>query len=237
MSWAEVKKINSRFDIPVNHYTWMLDYKTYGQDSYVYQDSEVWHEFMQSRIAINDKATYLVSGHYFMDNNLDIGRLFAALSGINTAPFANVHTMADLNGNTEALQVIFDHNKASEIYLQICGKSPVTATSYDQTCFLIRAISNGRGYSYTSDNYTATDIYGARSGAKYVDLDGKEVVVSNAVNNAGHNVDCAGKTWEIKKVVKSFASLRADTRTSYRTPGGETITNFSYDTTFYYIDF
>lgn len=57
MSWGEVKKINSDLKVPLNHLIWLNDYKTYGVNSYVFQNKDMLHELYRDyRLSINDKA-------------------------------------------------------------------------------------------------------------------------------------------------------------------------------------
>lgn len=51
--WALGKKLNSQIaDVPLNHLIWLNDYKTYGEDSYVFNDKDIWNELLQSYLLI-----------------------------------------------------------------------------------------------------------------------------------------------------------------------------------------
>lgn len=57
MSWGEIRKaVNSDLNVPLNHLIWLNDYKTYGEDSYVFARKDILHELYRDyRITINDK--------------------------------------------------------------------------------------------------------------------------------------------------------------------------------------
>lgn len=55
MSWDEIKhSVNSNIATPLNHLIWLNDYKTYGEDSYVFQNKDIWNELLRDLIFIND---------------------------------------------------------------------------------------------------------------------------------------------------------------------------------------
>lgn len=67
--WALGKKLNSRIaDIPLNHLIWLQDYKTYGEESYVFKDKDILHELYTSPIAVNDLALYEEAWKWLAEN-------------------------------------------------------------------------------------------------------------------------------------------------------------------------
>lgn len=64
MSWSEVKKINSDLGAPLNHLIWLNDYKTYGENSYVFQDKRILKELYASPIAANDVQIFIEAANY-----------------------------------------------------------------------------------------------------------------------------------------------------------------------------
>ena len=55
--WALGKKLNSRVaDVPINHLIWLNDYKTYGENSYVFRDKGIWNELCNTEFAWKDKT-------------------------------------------------------------------------------------------------------------------------------------------------------------------------------------
>lgn len=69
MSWAEVKKaVNSDVLVPLNHLIWLIDYKTFGQESYVFNTKRILHELYTSPCAFNDKKMYEESWKWLSEN-------------------------------------------------------------------------------------------------------------------------------------------------------------------------
>lgn len=57
--WGLGKKLNSQIaDVPLNHLIWLNDYKTFGENSYVFQNKDMLHELYRSPIAANDLSIY-----------------------------------------------------------------------------------------------------------------------------------------------------------------------------------
>lgn len=45
---------SAALDTPLNHMIWLQDYKTYGENSYVFQNKDILHELYKSSVAAND---------------------------------------------------------------------------------------------------------------------------------------------------------------------------------------
>lgn len=59
------KKLNSQIaNVPLNHLIWLQDYKTYGEDSYVFRDKRILKELYASPIAANDVQIYKEAKNY-----------------------------------------------------------------------------------------------------------------------------------------------------------------------------
>lgn len=84
MSWPEVYKINSDFNSPLNHLIWLNDYKTYGQNSYVYNDKDKWSELLSDYLlCMNDFGVAQYSLEYANTHN-QAGKAFSAVYGTET---------------------------------------------------------------------------------------------------------------------------------------------------------
>lgn len=78
--WALGKKLNSRVaDVPINHLIWLNDYKTYGENSYVFQNKDILHELYRSPISANDVKILGEAFTYITDNETSfIGKFLAS---------------------------------------------------------------------------------------------------------------------------------------------------------------
>ena len=88
--------INSAaLDTPLNHLIWLNDYKTYGENSYVFRDKDILHELYKSvRISANDNTIYIEAFNAIIDNNYPIvGVYFGAINDIKQSD-------ADINWNS-----------------------------------------------------------------------------------------------------------------------------------------
>ena len=104
MSWDEIKKgVNSDLNVPLNHLIWLNDYKTYGEDSYVFQNKDIWNELMMSRCAINDRS---VAGHVhqYANEHNRIGEVMNLTYGIDKSiNWSTIHNMNDVCSNPDAI--------------------------------------------------------------------------------------------------------------------------------------
>ena len=68
--WALGRKLNSQVEgVPLNHLIWLNDYKTYGEDSYVFQNKDILHELYKSHISANDISMLSQAFNFIFDNN------------------------------------------------------------------------------------------------------------------------------------------------------------------------
>lgn len=75
--WTLGKKLNSQIaDVPLNHLIWLQDYKTYGEDSYVFQDKDIYNELMRSAPAINDINTFSEALTHISEDGVNFGSFF-----------------------------------------------------------------------------------------------------------------------------------------------------------------
>ena len=110
MSWTEVKgSINSDITVPLNHLLWLNDYKTFGQESFVFNDKRLLHELFTSAPAFNDKQSYHAAWTWLAAN--ENGRLAKYMRKF--VPFIGyedhaVDTITDILMDAEMIERIVD---------------------------------------------------------------------------------------------------------------------------------
>ena len=116
--------------------------------------------------------------------------------------------------------------------------TPVSATSYNGTCYIVDVTNSGRSYSNTS-NVSAYRQYVytyAKSGAKYTLEDGTVVTAISSVSD-GNSGTFTKETVKIGKIASSFSSISATSRyVETNTYAGSTVTSSTttYNSTFIY---
>lgn len=100
----------------------LMHYKTYGEDSYVFQHKDVWEDFLQSFVAINDVATSTIAFSFLTENNIDpliaMGNIYG--TGID---FTQYDSFAGVISDVENISKILNHNVMFELvlgYLPYC---------------------------------------------------------------------------------------------------------------------
>ena len=129
MSWDEIKKgVNSDLSVPLNHLIWLNDYKTYGKDSYVFQNKDILHELYMSSVAINDMNINPEAIDYAKNNNC-IGSAVKSVYGIDTSlNWSDVHTVDDLINNKDTLSCAITNENMLNMFLQYFVESEVAMT-------------------------------------------------------------------------------------------------------------
>lgn len=87
----------------------LMHYKTYGEESYVFQHKDVWEDFLQSFVAINDVATSAIAFSFLTENNIDplvaMGSVYG--TGID---FTQYDSFAEVISDVENVNKILDHD-------------------------------------------------------------------------------------------------------------------------------
>lgn len=120
--------INSvALDTPLNHLIWLNDYKTYGEESYVFQNKDILHELYNSiQLSMNDKRLRAEAFDYILSINERVGLALGAIYGSGNIDwsdyptFESVITLSEtldlLTGKTDLVNVIVkDESRMSQI--------------------------------------------------------------------------------------------------------------------------
>lgn len=113
MSWDEVKKaVNSDLGVPLNHLIWLNDYKTYGENSYVFQDKDVLHELYKSSISSKDNGIFQEALSYFIGIDSYLGMFIKNMFSDhkNDKRLSSIDTMYELVSIYDPLLWIFTEN-------------------------------------------------------------------------------------------------------------------------------
>lgn len=99
--------VNSDPKTTLNHMIWLNEYKTYGENSYVFQDKRLWRELCCSPIAVNDC--------YFMNNTLEYlaenstanaNGVLSKMYGCDSIKQLDCYTLDEILGSTEAMRIL-----------------------------------------------------------------------------------------------------------------------------------
>lgn len=134
MSWGEVEKINSwaKKGVPLNHLIWLQDYKTFGEDSYVFRDKEIYHELMFSKPAINDAVTTDMSFSYMEGLGVDmITNYYLNVYGFdkNVANILSSKTYEEISENLDDLKTLFSSSRVTVSLIESKMQSLIDAIS------------------------------------------------------------------------------------------------------------
>lgn len=238
MSYAEIgRAINSRPSMPLSHYIWLDAYKTYGEGSYVYRDKGIWGDLMQGRVAANDSATYRQALAFALDNGVALGKFLGRISGITPALCNGVAAAGDIVPGTGLADEVARNELAFLSYVHSGGEALTPhgsilreAGSRSGECYLVKAVTRGRSYSYSSTH--GWTYSGCKSGAQYTGMDSTAVTLGAALNTSNSGYVYTQEEWGVGKLVKGFASVDARTTDSHPSYGTRILT---YSSVFYYV--
>lgn len=109
--WGLGKKLNSQIEgVPLNHLIWLNDYKTYGEDSYVFQNKDMLHELYKSGIAPNDGFILIDALEYVLKNDpYIIGKWLSKRFEFTGIPaMSDYHTLQDCLSNIDVVNKLLD---------------------------------------------------------------------------------------------------------------------------------
>lgn len=111
MSWEEIKKgVNSDLNVPLNHLIWLNDYKTYGENSYVFNEKDILHELYNSyRISMNDMTIRSEAMQYISDQNKKVGSALKAIYGLEV-DMKGAETWEEIAGDQSIYKSIIANN-------------------------------------------------------------------------------------------------------------------------------
>ena len=150
----------------------LMHYKTYGEESYVFQHKDVWEDFLQSFVAINDVATSAIAFSFLTENNIDplvaMGNIYG--TGID---FAQYDSFAGVISDVENVNKILDHNVMLELvlgYLPYCRElfgdvNGKIWTIMDDT--LAQTLVSNDTFKKYLDSLTNTSSTSSKSGGRY----------------------------------------------------------------------
>ena len=153
MSWALGKKLNSQIaDVPLNHLIWLQDYKTYGEDSYVFQNKDILHELYNSvSISATDKAITIEALNAIIENDYPtIGAFFGAMTDIKQSG-ANVDWKS-----LESMNAIAESETAMSIIAE--SETAMSAVASSETAMSVIVSSEIAMSAITSSNTAMTAI-------------------------------------------------------------------------------
>jgi hypothetical protein len=163
--FAAIKKsINSDLHTPLNHTIWLNDYKTYGQDSYVYTHKDILHELYRDYgLSVNDEKT-LYEALSYADSIGELGKaygcIFSETDDFRNIDFTTVNTYSDLSERVvdpEILAIIGNNERALKVLLNNQGVLSALYNNHTETApalasspYLLSAAQKSDFYALTS---------------------------------------------------------------------------------------
>lgn len=185
--------------VPTNHSIWLLDYKTYGENSYVFQDKDIWDELMNSRVAVNDKDVVATVRKYFTDTGKDPLKMLCNMYGVNI-DVQDGQTFADVISITENAEKIVNHDLAFE-FVRTYPQYLTEFLSTNERADLMMAGSSFKKYLATvqqtteSSSYANTVVLTTASGV-YCYLEEMQVSGKNKESSSvGYANGCQSGAW------------------------------------------
>lgn len=197
--------------------TWMLDYKTYGENSYVFVNKDIWNTLLGSVNAVNDKATASLAIQYAINQGVHFGNVMSKIYGIDTSiDWESLSTPQLVVNNIDAVKSGLNHSVFYSTMLELlktyktyeainndsqyidaivngagCQKNKRTAKEYTGYALLIKG---DRGYTNENGNVF-------RTGIKYTDLAGNNVTLAENINVLTANDPGGQMSFTINKIV------------------------------------
>ena len=107
--------INSDFmNVPLDKLLHLMDYKIYGEDSYVFQQKELLHGLYEcTYLSMNDKELSAEALDYLLKNNKNIGEALSNVYGIERKDIlSTLSTMSAVINSSTAMSVVINSSTA-----------------------------------------------------------------------------------------------------------------------------
>lgn len=98
----------------IKYTIWLDEYKSFGEESHVFNNKDNWAELMQSNAALNDSTMSATAFNFLIENDIDpltaMGNVYG--TGINFKQYSN---FADIVADSENVRKIIDHPVLSKM--------------------------------------------------------------------------------------------------------------------------
>lgn len=183
----------------------LMHYKTYGEESYVFQHKDVWESLLQSFVAINDTATSAFATNFAVNQGGHVGKYIKEIYGMPEidSGWDNLSTVDSVVDDLSAVEAGLNHATFSETMARLIVKyKPIeeiesssqyksiitcslygvnfkkTSTSYDHPALLISGESVASSYVHGSKS-----VAHALSGYYWIDIDGATHTLAEHMGN------------------------------------------------------
>ena len=191
---------------------WMLDYKAYGEDSYVFLDKRIWKAFLESPIAVNDPITKDLSLNWIKENGGHAGKVIGSMYGIRDANWDSLESFDDIINDYAACNAALNYESTSEfifkymtshktlqeldtdVYIELIKNSlygkrtkETEKTNFNKPALLLNGISNiSSNIENRSVGYNILYLYiFAESGFYWNNLNGDKIICKNSAYTGG----------------------------------------------------
>lgn len=143
MSIAEtLMSVNSQgLSVPLNHLIWLNDYKTYGEDSYVFQDKNILYELYEDFcLSANDKSINANALQFILSSiPEDIGHFFGSIYGVKTesntiVDWSAINSISDLIENEIALNYVLNSNIGRSLLIKCASFKASDEPTMEKYC-------------------------------------------------------------------------------------------------------
>ena len=130
--WVGIKKaINSDLSTPLNHLIWLNDYKTFGEESYVFQHKDILHELYRDyKLCMNESTINTEAFEYVLSLDTEVGMAFASIYGIEAIDtLKSLSTMNAVANSATAMNAVANSATAMNAVLNSATAMNAVANS------------------------------------------------------------------------------------------------------------
>lgn len=168
-------------DVPLNHLIWLNDYKTYGENSYVFQNKDILHELYEDyKLTINDLRCRVEAMKYAVEHE-QVGKSLSEIYGGGFEQLRNYKTFDEINSCVDlffaectylsdgSLKWLFDNGILDKSFYTVSNVQNLLQNSKKQVSALIKDEAVDAWYTGTYDEISA----GVDAALKVFDIGGK----------------------------------------------------------------
>ena len=147
--------INSDFmNVPLDKLLHLMDYKIYGEDSYVFQQKELLHGLYECiYLSMNDKELSAEALDYLLKNNKNIGEALSNVYGIERKDIlSTLSTMSAVINSSTAMSVVINSSTAMSA---VANSSTAMSAVINSSTAMSAVINSSTAMSAVANSSTA----------------------------------------------------------------------------------
>ena len=127
----------------------LMHYKTYGEESYVFQHKDVWESLLQSFVAINDIAMSTLAMNFALEQGGHVGNYIGGIYGMGEANWGNLASVKQVVDDIDAITVGLNHPSFKDTMMRLIVRYKPLAEIEESDDYISAVVNSDYGQEHT----------------------------------------------------------------------------------------